>query len=107
MRFADEVGIVNHRNHYMFRPWTVETLDTVDRETAYRFYQKCFANAADFHFYFVGAFTVESMEPLVARYLGSLPARPGPRSTYADPGVRFPDGVIDAHGERGDRSRRA
>ncbi len=95
MRFADEAGIVNHRNHYMFRPWTVEILDTVDREVAYTFYRRLFANAADFHFYFVGAFTVESMEPLVARYLGSLPARPGPRSTYTDPGVRFPDGVIE------------
>ncbi len=95
IRFADEAGIVNHRGHYMFRPWTVEVLDAVDRETSYRFYRKLFANAADFHFYFVGAFTVETMEPLIARYLGSLPSRPGPRSTYADPGLRFPDGVIE------------
>jgi zinc protease len=94
MRFADEVSIVNHRNHYMFRPLTVESLNTLDRDVAYQFYRKCFANAADFHFYFVGAFTVESIEPLLARYLGSLPSRPGPRSTYADPDVRFPDGMI-------------
>ena len=105
MRFADAVGIVNHSNHYMFRPWTVEALDTVDRETAYRYYQKLFANAADFHFYFVGAFTVESIEPLVARYLGSLPSRPGPRSTYVEPGVRFPDGVTERTVNAGTESK--
>ena len=38
------------------------------------FYKERFADASDFTFVFVGSFDLETMKPLVERYLGSLPA---------------------------------
>jgi len=38
------------------------------------FYKDRFADASDFTFVFVGSFTPDEMQPLVERYLGSLPA---------------------------------
>jgi zinc protease len=58
-----------------------------------RFYRERFANAADFTFVFVGSFDVDTILPLVARYLGALPSTGKPASHFEDRGLRFPDSV--------------
>src|SRR5690606_32713345 len=52
------------------------------------------ADADDFTFTFVGNVSLDSLRPLVERYLGSLPARPGDERAR-DNGVRPPDGVVE------------
>jgi zinc protease len=42
----------------------------------------------------VGSFAVEEVKPLLAQYLGALPATPRP-SQFRDVGVRYPTGQID------------
>lgn len=50
-------------------------------------YHGRFGNAAGFTFVFVGAFTVESITPLLQTYLGSLPST-GEPGTWQDLGIR-------------------
>jgi len=60
------------------------------------FYEARFANAADFTFFFVGAFDTDALVPLLAEYLGALPST---GAATADSGVRnlaFPDAVVRA-----------
>ena len=57
-------------------------------------YRGRFGNAAGFTFVFVGAFTVESITPLVQTYLGSLPST-GEPGTWKDMGIRSIPGPFE------------
>jgi zinc protease len=57
-------------------------------------YRSRFGNAAGFTFVFVGAFTVESITPLVQTYLGSLPSMGDP-GMWRDMGVRSITGPFE------------
>ncbi|WP_026903875.1 M16 family metallopeptidase [Pedobacter glucosidilyticus] len=52
----------------------INELDQITADKALNFYKERFANAGDFTFTFVGNFNVEEVKPLLAQYLGSLPA---------------------------------
>ena len=78
------------------------------RSTARRcsaFYKQRFSNAADFTFFMVGAFKVDTALPLLASTSAAC-RRAGPKtSTFKDIGVRFPD--RDSEGRRRERARAA
>jgi len=66
-------------------PIAIDAIDTLDPEQARTVWTERFANAADFHWMIVGDFEPEAIEPLVARWLGGLPATPdAPRETIDD-----------------------
>src|SRR5262245_48911183 len=71
--FGERVRCINTANHYTCRPLKVEDVAKLDPAKMMTFYKERFANAADFTFFFVGAFKVDEIAPLVAAYLGSLP----------------------------------
>ena len=54
------------------------------------FYRQRFANAADFTFFMVGAFTVDEALPRLSQYVGSLPSTGQTTSTFKDVGITFP-----------------
>jgi zinc protease len=58
------------------------------------FYKARFANAADFTFCMVGAFTVDDALPLVSTYIGSLPSTDRPAATFRDVGLKFPADIV-------------
>ena len=72
--FSDLYVSKLYDNHYRFRPWTLELLEEVNYEQAFQFYKERFDNAGDFTFYFVGSFDLETVRPLVEKYLGGLPS---------------------------------
>jgi zinc protease len=92
--FGERVSEVNASGHYTAEPLTMERVGTLDRRTMVDFYRQRFANAADFTFFMVGAFSVDEAVPLLARYLGTLPSAGEAPSTHADLGIRFPDGIV-------------
>ncbi len=51
-------------------------LDSLDYDHALRLYEHRIENPADWHYIITGNFTPDSIAPLLATYLGSLPARP-------------------------------
>jgi zinc protease len=72
--FSDTVTNVLSNYHYRLSPITQERLDSVSLEKAYEIYKDRFADAADANFVFVGNFQPDSIAPLLATYLGALPA---------------------------------
>lgn len=70
-----------------------EDLDKIDFKRAFEIYKERFADASDFTFLFVGNFDVESIKPLLATYLGSLPNLDREES-WTDLGIEAPKGVV-------------
>ncbi len=87
-------------DHPRRQPMTIESVDDLDLDTACRVYKERFRDFSDFTFVIVGAFNLESIEPLVTTYLGGLPST-GREETWRDIGIERPDGVVVRTVERG------
>jgi len=104
--FGDKLRSVNTSSHYSSRPFTAERVKTLDRGKMASFYRDRFSNAADFTLFMVGAFKVDDVVPLLARYVGSLPSQPdSPKSTFKDMGIHFPASNQEARVEKGREPR--
>jgi zinc protease len=103
--FSEKLSEVNTSGHYTSKPLTAERLATLNREKMLSFYRQRFSNAADFTLFMVGAFKIDDAVPLLAKYVGSLPAA-GPRSsTFRDVGIKFPATHQEAKVEAGREPR--
>jgi len=88
--FGEKLSEVNTSNHYTAQPLTPERVASLNRDAMIAFYRERFANAADFTFFMVGAFTPDEAIPLLAKYVGALPSTGKKTSTFKDVGLRFP-----------------
>ncbi len=88
--FSDSAAALNGGRFYMDRTPTAAEIDAVSLDRVLAFHRARFANAADFTFAFAGNFDVDSIAPLLARYLGSLPSTGRRTSAYAARGPRYP-----------------
>ena len=103
--FGEKVEAVNTSNHYTSKPLTAERLATLDRVKMLTFYKQRFSNAADFTFFMVGAFKVDTALPLLAKYVGGLPSTGTKTSEFKDIGIRFPGGIEKAEVQKGREPR--
>jgi zinc protease len=92
--FGERVRAINTMNHYTSKPLKAEDIGRLDPEAMMRFYQDRFANAANFTFFFVGAFKVDEITPLLSKYLGALPSKGTPDAQYGALHVQFPPDVV-------------
>ncbi len=92
--FSDTISVTMTQNHPRRQPFSMETLSQMNLSASLAIYQDRFADLSDFTFYFVGAFKVEEITPLVATWLGSLP-NTGRTEEPRDVGVRPPEGLIE------------
>jgi zinc protease len=99
--FSEKAREVNTNGHYTARVMKPADVAALRQKTALAFYRKAFANAADFTFFFAGAFKVDDLVPLLAQYLGALPGAGTRSSAFVDRGLSFPDGVRRARVEKG------
>jgi zinc protease len=91
--FSDRMVEALTQGHPRRRPPSLATLEEVRLDTAREVYRERFANAGDFTFVVVGAFTPDQVRPLVLTYLGGLPAT-GPGEAGRDVGVLPPDHAV-------------
>lgn len=91
--FADTVNAVLGNYNYRRSAPTLEKLNQLDLEKIYRAYQDRFADASGFSFIFVGSFSVDSIRPLLERYIGSLPYLDKSEEAR-DLGIRIPSGRL-------------
>ena len=56
---------------------SLEDVDKLDYDRILDIYKQRFANAADFEFYFVGDVDVDTLRPMLCKYLGALPTQKG------------------------------
>ncbi|MHB9027865.1 MAG: M16 family metallopeptidase, partial [Candidatus Latescibacterota bacterium] len=91
--FSDTISATMGRYHYRVLPWTIDRLREMDLRESFDFYRERFSDAGDFTFFFVGNFELETIRPLVEKWLGGLPSTPREES-WRDTGVRPPAGVV-------------
>ena len=99
--FGERVGQINSSNHYSARELTPADVPALNLEAMRRFYAARFSNAADFTYFFVGAFSIDEITPLLEKWIGSLPSTGKESSAARDMGVRFPDKVIKEEVRKG------
>jgi zinc protease len=98
--FSRELSRVLSQDHPRSRALETGSVDRMDLDKSIAFYRERFGNAAGFTFVFAGSFTVDSIRPLVERYLASLPSR-APAPSWKDNGIRPARGVLERTVTRG------
>ncbi|MGH7497541.1 MAG: M16 family metallopeptidase, partial [Gemmatimonadales bacterium] len=91
--FQDTLQAALGQYHPRTRPLTLAAVDSFDLGQALSVYRDRFADAGGFTFVLVGSFAVDSVRPLVQRYLGNLPAL-GRGEEPRDLGISPPAGVV-------------
>jgi zinc protease len=76
----------------------------IDMKRALEIYKTTFGNCYGMHFTFVGSFEVETILPLLEKYLGSLPAAQK-ENKFTDEGMRPVTGVVHASVKKGSSSQ--
>ena len=93
--FSDQVAKVMSQNHPrgggLPEP---EDLDMVSLDDVMSIYAERFANPGDFTFFFVGNVELETLKPLLEKYLASIPSKKE-KETWKDLGIRPPSVKID------------
>jgi zinc protease len=92
--FGERLREVNTMGHYTSRIIKLSDLPKLDAGKMLDFYKARFANAANLTFFFVGAFEVDEVAPLIATYLGALPSTGKPDSQLRDLKLQFPTSVV-------------
>ncbi len=92
--YQDTISVTITQYHPRYKPWTIETVEKMDRKKSLDFYRYRFADASDFIFIFVGNFRLESIKSLVQTYLGNLPVLHR-QETWKDVTFNFPPGVVE------------
>jgi zinc protease len=91
--FDDTVTSVLGNYNYRRTPPTLEKIDQLDLERLSSIYKERFADASGFTFVFVGSFNVDSIMPLIKKYIGSLPSLNRAESPK-DLDIHIPTGII-------------
>ena len=91
--FSDTLQVTMAQHSPREAPVSASTLDRIDPFKSYEFYRDRFSDANGFTFVFVGNFKPDSLKPLVAKWLGSLPSK-GRHETWRDTGIRPPTGIV-------------
>jgi len=91
--FSDTLQVTMAQHSVREQPVSSATLDQIDPFKSYDFYKDRFSDASGFTFVFVGNFELDSIKPLIEKWLGALPSTRR-SETWRDTGVRPPTGVV-------------
>jgi zinc protease len=94
VQFNQALDAALTQNHPRTQPLMPASVDKMNLEKSLAFYKDRYADASDFVFVFVGSFDLETMKPLVEKYLGGLPSAKR-NETVKDVGIRPPAGVVE------------
>ncbi|MFZ4413338.1 MAG: M16 family metallopeptidase [Bacteroidales bacterium] len=77
-----------------------QQINQIKLDRAFQIYQDRFADASDFKFFFVGNFDVDSITPMIVKYLGSLPIT-NRKENWKDVSAEFAKGVTEIKFHKG------
>ncbi len=101
MVFVDTLYKLSSNNDpRYFQIPTEKQISDLNLDNILAFYKDRFADAKGFHFFFVGSFDVDTILPLLQKYLGSLPAI-NRKNEWKDVRPEFPKGIIKATVHKG------
>jgi len=92
--FSDTVSAVLGNYNIRRTGPSLEKLQQVSLDKAYRIYKERFADASNFTFTFVGSIDTNTIKPLLEKYIGSLPAT-NSHEAAKDLGLHIPEGKIE------------
>jgi zinc protease len=92
--FSDTLQVTMAQHSVREQPVSAAILDQIDPFKSYAFFRDRFSDASGFTFVFVGNFKVDSIKPLIEKWLGGLPST-GKNETWRDTGIRPPPGVVE------------
>ncbi|MFQ5677291.1 MAG: insulinase family protein, partial [bacterium] len=98
--YQDTIRTIMSNHHYRTRPWSEDLINEMNLDTSFRIYRNRFADASDFTFLFVGSFDLETIRPLVEKYLAGLPAT-NRKESWKDVGITTPKGVLEKAVKKG------
>ena len=90
----DTIISVFYRNHIRALRTKVEDIDRINYDNMLRIYRERFANAADFTFFFIGDIEIDSLRPMMEKYIGSLPVTKDKKETYKMIDMKMTKGQI-------------
>lgn len=91
--FADSVSYIMSGYHPRRKPFTVADIQRLNLDRAFSIYKERFANGGQFLFTFVGNFNTDSIQPLIEKYIASLPSTQQ-KDMWKDAGIRYPRGQV-------------
>jgi zinc protease len=92
--WSDTVTVTMTQHHFRSRPPSTATLAEINPQRALEIYKDRFSNGGGFTFVFVGNVTLDSLKPLVEKYLASLPSM-GRVESWKDVGDAPPAGIVE------------
>lgn len=87
--FQDSIKAIMGNYNSRRMPLTVKKIDEINFERVYQIYKERFADNSGMVFTFIGSFKIDSIRPVLEKYLGGLPAV-GINGTFNDPGIGLP-----------------
>lgn len=94
VKFEEEFNKVLYNDNFRRQIISAEVLDMVDFNRLRAVHDQLFSGANSFTFTFVGNVDMETLKPLVEKYIGSLPVQKK-LCNYADDGVKTVKGNVD------------
>lgn len=91
---AKESNRTLYQNNPRRQTASAEHIEQLSIETMARIHSSLFAYADDFRFYIVGNVDIDTLKPLVEKYIGSLPTSNTVKYTVVDDGVRMAEGGV-------------
>ena len=98
--FADTVDAVLGNHNIRRTGPTVQKIKQIKLDRVLKIYRERFANAGDFTFLVDGNFNIDSIRPLLEKYLGSLPSN-GKKEQARNLNIHIPPGKIEAVVKKG------
>lgn len=92
--FSDTVSAVLGNHNIRRTGPSMQKLEQINLDKAYQVYKERFADAGNFTFTFVGSIDMNTIKPLLEKYLGALPAT-GQHEQAKDLGIHAPGGIIE------------
>lgn len=71
--FSDSITATLYNHNPNFTSVTLDDIDNIDYENILHLKDERFSNAGDFGFIFIGNFDIDSIKPLIEKYIASLP----------------------------------
>jgi zinc protease len=92
--FQDTVSAVLSNYNIRKTAITIEKLEQINLDNAFRIYRERFSDASNFTFLFVGNIDLKTAKPLLEKYIGGLPST-NHYEEARDLGVHIPQGHIE------------
>ncbi|HEX8023640.1 M16 family metallopeptidase [Mucilaginibacter sp.] len=98
--FQDTVNAVLGNHNIRRTGPSLKKIEQIDLDKAFDIYRQSFGNAGGTTFTFVGSFDVKTIQQLLVKYLGSLPALDKPADAK-DLGIHIPEGKQEVRVNKG------